>query len=251
MWEPQGKPPPSKHQHSTPTPAISLVLGHWKPTNGSKTSQTRRPRQRLMSSINVLPSHACWLLWQAAMAVYLNALARGVESFDWAAFLIDISKRISDCLFGWPGRPSAIGHQLLCRQLQLKRMLNGSDMTARPTPGSDKMNYGPWLRSKLPKSQSQSQSRSNCSLLCHLIHVEPVNAIATRAQWMFNDLLIGFGLLKTRLPVSNSFARPPTHPVSPGSQVFVPISLPSLINIYAKHERPNASGIDRRSVPGT
>jgi len=98
------------------------------------------------------------------MAVYLNALALGggtLKPVDWAAFLIDISKRISDCLLA----------KLLCRQLQLKRMLNGSDMTARPSPGSDKMNYGRQAKSAatlvaIQNPQSQSQKAKQLCLMC-------------------------------------------------------------------------------------
>lgn len=44
--------------------------------------------------------------------------------------------------------------RLLCRQLQLKRMLNGTDVTVRRAAGSDKMNY----RHKRVQLQSVSQA---------------------------------------------------------------------------------------------
>lgn len=99
--------------------------------------------------------------------------------------------------------------RLLCRWLQLKRMLNGTDMTVRRAAGSDKMNYRRRLYVSSPSTVSQSSGSANSlpetpytkggatTRAQHLTDPLAI-AIAARDQWMFNDLLIGFWLFKKK-----------------------------------------------------
>lgn len=165
--------------------------------------------------------------------------------------------------------------RLLCRQLQLKRMLNGTDMTDSPSVLPQEVTK--WIIDASESSQSVSPSVSQHG---RAVAVNSQNAqqpyiattrsgkhltdplaiaIAARAQWMFNDLLIGFRLFtpqqhnntttknqRKRKKKKRKESRKNLEPIHLYRHyAYGKTFQATLINIYALHKRANTLGTMR------